>query len=213
MLKFVLALCLSLASCFVQCKEISIKVVTQLNKAIPNFVVALIPKTTSPTSQSDNVVIMDQIDTQFSPHILVIQKNSKVLFPNSDSIKHHVYSFSSAKTFELQLYKELKTQPLLFSESGVVELGCNVHDWMLGYVYVVETPFFAKTNIEGNVVIDVPDGEYQLTVWHPRIQDELSALTRDLSIPIQSAITVRLQKPLLVDLNQYEQESGEFSDY
>jgi hypothetical protein len=95
-------------------------------------------------------------------------------FPNSDSIKHHVYSFSKAKTFELQLYKELNAEPLLFSTQGSVELGCNIHDWMLGYIFVVDTPYVGKTDMQGNLTLELPDGEYQLDVWHPRIQEEVS---------------------------------------
>jgi hypothetical protein len=156
---------------------------------------------------------MDQVNTQFLPHILVIQKDTQVHFPNSDSIKHHVYSFSQAKTFELQLYKELNANPLLFSTLGSVELGCNIHDWMLGYIYVVDTPYFGKTDIKGNLIFDLPSGEYQLDVWHPRIQDKFSSLSRQLILPGESEIRIILGSPLLPDVNQYEEISGEFSDY
>jgi hypothetical protein len=84
---------------------------------------------------------------------------------------------------------------------------------MLGYIFVVDTPYFAKTDIKGHVTFDVPDGEYQLDVWHPRIQDEFSSLTKQLTLPGESEIEIILGSPLLPDLNQYEDESGEFSDY
>lgn len=178
-----------------------------------NVVVYLTPKNPRPSNIANKVEIMDQVNTQFLPHILAIQKDSQVRFPNSDSIKHHVYSFSQAKTFELQLYKELHADPLLFSSIGSVELGCNIHDWMLGYIFVVDTPYFGKTDIKGHLMLDLPDGEYQLDVWHPRIQDKLSALSRQLVLPVESDIKIILGASLLPDVNQYEEISGEFSDY
>jgi plastocyanin len=213
MSKFILALSILSSTFFAQSKQISVSVLSELNMEVANVVVYLTPKNLKQNNTTNEIAIMDQVNTQFLPHILAIQKDTQVRFPNSDSIKHHVYSFSPAKTFELQLYKELHADPLLFSTLGSVELGCNIHDWMLGYIFVVDTPYFGKTDIKGNLTLDVPDGEYQLDVWHPRIQDKLSTLSRNLTLPGESEIKILLGSPLLPDVNQYEQVSGEFSDY
>jgi plastocyanin len=213
MSKFVLALTIIFITFLAQSKQISVSLLTELDMEVGNVVVYLTSKNPTKSNPSNDVAIMDQVDTQFSPHILVIQKDTKVHFPNSDSVKHHVYSFSKAKTFELQLYKELQADPLLFSKLGSVELGCNIHDWMLGYIFVVDTPYFGKTDIKGNITFEIPDGEYQLDVWHPRIQDKLSSLSRQITVPIKSDIKVILGSPLLPDVNQYEDVSSEFSDY
>ncbi|WP_339726136.1 methylamine utilization protein [uncultured Paraglaciecola sp.] len=213
MLKFIIALTLLSAAFFVQSKQLSINVLTQQNMQVGNVVVYLTPKNPQVSPVANKIEIMDQVNTQFLPHILAIQKDTQVRFPNSDSIKHHVYSFSKAKTFELQLYKELQADPLLFSNIGAVELGCNIHDWMLGYIFVVDTPYFGQTDSHGKVTLEVPEGEYQLDVWHPRIQDKLSALSRQVISPTESDIQVILASPLLPDVNQYEEISGEFSDY
>jgi plastocyanin len=213
MSKFILALSIIFITFLAQSKQISVSLLTELDMEVGNVVVYLTSKNPTKSNPSNDVAIMDQVDTQFSPHILVIQKNTKVHFPNSDSVKHHVYSFSKAKTFELQLYKELQADPLLFSKLGSVELGCNIHDWMLGYIFVVDTPYFGKTDIKGSITFEIPDGEYQLDVWHPRIQDKLSSLSRQITVPIKSDIKVILGSPLLPDVNQYEDVSSEFSDY
>jgi hypothetical protein len=84
---------------------------------------------------------------------------------------------------------------------------------MLGYIFVVDTPYFGKTDINGMLTLDLPDGEYQLDVWHPRIQDKFGSLSRQLTLPIESEIKIILGSPLLPDVNQYEQVSDEFSDY
>jgi plastocyanin len=213
MSKFTLALSIITTSFFAQSKPISVSVLSELNLEVVNVVVYLTPKNSKQSNTPNKIAIMDQVNTQFLPHILAIQKDTQVRFPNSDSIKHHVYSFSPAKTFELQLYKELHADPLLFSTLGSVELGCNIHDWMLGYIFVVDTPYFGKTDINGMLTLDLPDGEYQLDVWHPRIQDKFGSLSRQLTLPIESEIKIILGSPLLPDVNQYEQVSDEFSDY
>jgi len=111
---------------------------------------------------------VDQVDKQFVPYVKPIFVGSTVRFPNSDNIRHQVYSFSPAKRFELPLYAGTGAQPVVFDKPGVVVLGCNIHDWMVGYIYVSETPFFAKTGPLGTAVIsDMPAGEYTVRIWHP----------------------------------------------
>lgn len=110
---------------------------------------------------------LDQKSKEFIPHILPIKTGTAVFFPNSDDIQHHVYSFSPAKRFEIKLYKGTPAQPILFDQPGIAALGCNIHDWMLGFVYVTDTPYFTKTDHAGRWSIDLPTGDYQLSVWHP----------------------------------------------
>lgn len=128
----------------VQALEVLVSVHTQDNQPMPGAVIYLTSEQPLPPVAEDAVAEMDQIKKQFSPHILVVQKGTEVSFPNSDSIQHHVYSFSPAKTFQLQLYKDQSPEPLPFDQQGKVELGCNVHDWMLGYIYVVDTPTLVR---------------------------------------------------------------------
>lgn len=113
--------------------------------------------------------IMDQHDHKFVPHVLVVQAGTEITFPNSDDVSHHVYSFSEAKRFELPLYKGDVYPPVLFDRPGVVVVGCNIHDGMLGYIRVVDTPHFARTNEQGVAVIGgVPSGQYLVEAWTPR---------------------------------------------
>ena len=213
MAKFFLVVLLLSACVFTHAKPLSVNVLTADNQGVANVVVYLTPKTSADIELTNNTSIMDQVNTQFRPHILAIQKGTQVRFPNSDSTKHHVYSFSPAKSFELQLYKEVEADPLLFSKAGLVPIGCNIHDWMLGYILVVDTPYFQKTDSKGHVTLDLPYGDYQLEVWHPRIQDELSRLSSQISHVKESEIDIILQSELLPDHMQYEETSDEFSDY
>jgi plastocyanin len=116
--------------------------------------------------------VMDQQDREFVPYVLPIQTGTTVYFPNHDDLRHQVYSISPAKKFQLPLYKSMPPSPVLFDRPGAVVLGCNIHDWMIAYIYVMETPFFAKTGGDGTVEIrNLPQGTYEVRVWHPLMKD------------------------------------------
>ncbi|MCX4066040.1 methylamine utilization protein [Pseudomonas sp. S1Bt30] len=115
---------------------------------------------------------MDQRSQRFAPHVLAVHTGTQVRFPNSDNIRHQVYSFSTAKRFELRLYEGTPTAPLLFDKPGVVVLGCNIHDWMLGYIYVTDDPHFGVSDAQGRVRLEqLTPGDYRATVWHPQLAD------------------------------------------
>jgi plastocyanin len=119
---------------------------------------------------SDTVAVMDQIDTAFVPHILVVQTGSFVSFPNHDKVSHHVYSFSPTKPFQLDLYRGNSHPPQVFDVPGLVVLGCNIHDSMLGYIYVTESPYFATTDASGTARMSgLPEGDYSIEIWTPRL--------------------------------------------
>ena len=131
----------------------------------------------------------DQRNKEFVPYVLPVQAGTRVLFPNNDNIRHHVYSFSPAKTFELPLYSGTPTSPVLFDKPGVVILGCNIHDWMVGYIYVSESPHFAKTGADGKATLGgLPGGDYTLRVWHPRLEGSEQTTARPLAVPATGAV-------------------------
>ena len=125
---------------------------------------------------------MDQRGSQFTPRVLTVQAGSAVTFPNSDNIRHNVYSFSPAKRFELPLYSGHAAPPLRFDVPGVVALGCNIHDWMVGYIVVLDTPYSAITDAGGNVTLQAPAGDYSLQVWHPQLPAGTPVIRRKLSL-------------------------------
>ncbi|WP_236233110.1 methylamine utilization protein [Pseudomonas tohonis] len=127
--------------------------------------------------------VMDQRDKQFAPYVLAVRTGTAVSFPNSDNIRHHVYSFSPAKRFELRLYQGTPAAPVVFDKPGVVVLGCNIHDWMLGYVYITDDPFFAVTDDTGRLALDLPPGRYVASLWHPQIANMLPVAVGEIEIP------------------------------
>lgn len=112
---------------------------------------------------------MAQRERQFQPHVLVVQTGTAVNFPNFDTVRHHVYSFSQVKTFDIKLYSGTPAEPVLFDKPGIATLGCNIHDKMSAHIVVVDTPLFAKTDAQGLLKLDLPAGEHNLKVWHPRV--------------------------------------------
>lgn len=132
--------------------------------------------------------VVDQVGQEFVPYVKPVYVDSMVSFPNKDNIRHHVYSFSPAKTFELKLYSGTAAPPVLFDVPGAVTLGCNIHDWMIGYIYVADTPFFAKTDKDGVAEIErLPAGEYNVRVWHPDMEESEQATAKHLSLGVQTA--------------------------
>lgn len=121
--------------------------------------------------------IMDQKNRMFIPHVLVVQTGASVAFPNSDDVQHQVYSFSPAKPFQLPLYKGNPPSPIVFEKSGIVSLGCNIHDRMSAWIVVVDTPWFATVG-RGRVELDdLPAGSYTVHVWHPGLRGRIEPQT------------------------------------
>ncbi|HET7525203.1 MAG TPA: methylamine utilization protein [Burkholderiaceae bacterium] len=115
---------------------------------------------------------MVQRQRQFQPHVLVIQTGAAVSFPNFDTVRHHVYSFSATKTFDIKLYTGTPAQPVVFDKPGVATLGCNIHDRMSAHIVVVDTPLFGVSDADGWVRLDLPPGHHRVLFWHPRLGDE-----------------------------------------
>lgn len=114
---------------------------------------------------------MAQQNMQFDPFVLIVPVGADVAFPNLDQVRHHVYSFSPAKTFELKLYGHDETRIVHFDKPGVVALGCNIHDNMIAYIVVVDTPYAAKTDATGQAVIHgAPAGAQTVRLWHPYLR-------------------------------------------
>ncbi|HJX98592.1 MAG TPA: methylamine utilization protein [Chthoniobacterales bacterium] len=115
--------------------------------------------------------IIDQRDKQFVPYVTAVQLGTSIMFPNSDNIRHHVYSFSPAKKFELSLYSGVPAKPVVFDNVGFVTLGCNIHDWMIAYVAVLPTPHFQVTGENGRAMLkNLPAGNYTVQVWQPALK-------------------------------------------
>jgi plastocyanin len=124
--------------------------------------------TTAPASRASGHALIDQINKEFVPLVSVIRVGTEVSFPNSDNIRHSIYSFSAPKPFTTKLYSGKQAPPVVFDKPGIVVLGCNIHDQMAAWIVVVDTPYFAKTSAAGTAALKgLPPGDYRVSVWYP----------------------------------------------
>ncbi len=155
------------------------------------------PAVSPAAAPSSKTAVMDQRNLAFSPPILVVSVGTRVEFPNNDSVSHQVYSFSPAKHFQLPLYKGQFHPPVTFPEPGLVVLGCNIHDSMVGYIVVTAAPYFGTTEASGTLSLkDLPKGDYRLTLWSPYIADAPAALTRTVHLEGDTPVSFDLVSPL-----------------
>lgn len=153
--------------------------------------------------------IVDQVDLEFVPRVAVVRAGTEVRFPNSDDTRHHVYSFSPAKTFELQLYQGNEAPPVEFDRTGLVVLGCNIHDSMRGYIYVVDSQIYGVSDADGRITLPAySEGSAgRLTIWHPDMNRSLSLSLSELRRTGGGALEIQLPFTL-PDAEPEPEESG-----
>jgi len=139
---------------------------------------------------------IDQVDLKFTPPLLVIPAGSSVNFPNSDKVRHQVYSFSEARRFSLPLYSGRPYPPVEFDRPGIVTIGCNIHDQMRAYLYVVEAQYFGRSDAAGTWREDVQPGEYIVQVWYPLARDNRPVIDQKLTVTNGGEVKLRLATPL-----------------
>lgn len=176
---------------------LSVTVQDPQGRAVPGVGVVAVPAVPVPATEPQTAV-MDQVQLKFEPNLLVVRKGTVVSFPNSDDVAHQVYSFSPAKRFELPLYRGQAAQPVTFEQSGLVILGCNIHDSMIGYVYVADSPYFGKTDAQGQIQFNgLADGSYRVLAWSPRFTEANPELAQQVTVTGAANASFRLARPLL----------------
>lgn len=175
-----------------QAANLAVTVVGPDGRPVPDAVVLVRPRGWAATEpiRFPWPMVVEQKDMQFRPYVLIAPVGAEVAFPNHDPYRHHVYSFSPARVFELKLYGHDETRTVRFDRPGVVALGCNIHDDMSAFIRVVDTPFAAKTGADGQAVIrNLPAGPASLAVWHPRIRGGAD-LVREITAPAGGALAL-----------------------
>ena len=175
-----------------------VQVTDKSGAALDNAVVYAEPAIAETKSKAPHVVDIAQRSRRFVPLVTVVQTGTLISFPNYDSIKHHVYSFSAAKMLDLPLYFGKPAAPQLFDKAGTVILGCNIHDRMIAYVQVVNTPYFGTSDAAGTVKLDgLPAGNYQLKAWYYGLPTNQQVMTQSVTLtdgPLNAAFKVNAMK-------------------
>lgn len=197
LLRFAIAFSLGVIAPALQAAALTVSVADNTGKPVADAVVYAIPEGGAPAPARGVTAILDQIDKEFVPFVLPVQVGTQVRFPNQDNIRHNVYSFSPARTFSLELYKGAAAPPVTFDKPGVVVMGCNIHDKMLAYIFVADTPHFARTDAAGTLVLkELPPGRYEVRAWHPRLVDAAESSMQKTSVgagDVKLAFTLALK--------------------
>jgi plastocyanin len=177
-------------------RDLAVLVTTPDGKPLPDAVVMVRPLAGVPRApiKFSWAYEVAQRDLKFSPYVLIVPVGAEVSFPNFDGVKHTVYSYSAAKTFRLKLYGRDMTRVVRLDKPGVVPLGCDIHDTMLAYIRVVDTPYAAKTLATGAAVLrDLPPGPATLTLWHPDSRAANGESVRRIVVPASGPASLTLQ--------------------
>ncbi len=194
---------------------LSVTVVGADGRPVEGAVVLAEPVGTAPRPATGLKASMDQRNLMFVPDVLVVQTGTAVDFPNSDQVRHQVYSFSSARPFQLALYAGRAHAPVVFDHVGLVTLGCNIHDSMVGYIWVTDSPWFGRTNPQGTLQLrDLAPGEYQVRVWHARLAETGPQLQTRMNLADGTTATAnfRLRQPLKAPLMNHGADK-KWADY
>ena len=185
------------------------------NTPLPNMVVYLQPLNDLVLPVSDKVVEIGQLDRAFTPYISVMQLGNHANFQNKDDITHHIYSPVGDNKFSFKIRAGQSKSKNDFQQLGEVAMGCNIHDWMSGYLYIVDTPLFGKTNEQGVVNIAIAQhGEYQLVIWHPHLETETHTMSQTIKWPAIEQLTIKIPHKIGKISEQKNQDDFDFlSDY
>jgi plastocyanin len=182
--------------------DLTFTVIDEQGQPLKQAVVAITSPSIAAANTAPVVHVLDQVNKRFVPDIIAINKDDSIRFPNSDDIRHHVYSFSTTHTFELPLYSGEPENPVQFRNAGMVIVGCNIHDRMKGYIYILEDSRHAISTAGKATFTNLPTEALTVTVYHPQAVSEPA-----LTITLQPNELATLQ-PLKITLNPIEPKSG-----
>jgi plastocyanin len=185
---------------------LSVRVIDATGRPVRDAVVTLYPSGGAARApHGGGKFAVAQQNLQFRPFLTIVPVGADVSFPNLDPTKHHVYSFSAAKKFELKLFAKDQSRTVHFDKPGVVALGCNIHDQMSAFIVVTDSAWTARTNGQGMVTFaDAPNAPARLTVWHPYLRAPGGQLQQAVAPAQRSAgFQVRLRPPPAMPMTDY----------
>jgi plastocyanin len=177
---------------------LAVRVVDASGLPVRDAVVTLYPAGSAARAPSaGGRFVVSQQNLQFHPFLTIVPVGADVSFPNLDPTKHHVYSFSPAKRFELKLFARDQSRTVRFDRAGVVALGCNIHDAMSAFIVVTDSAWTARTNAQGIAAFgNAPNAPGRVTVWHPFLRAPGGTLQQAIAPTQRSAnFMVRLRPP------------------
>lgn len=194
---------------------IEVQVMSVENKPLADMVVYIEPLAGQVVPSTQAEISIGQRDKSFTPYISVIQRHQKVSFVNHDDITHHIYSVDSDNKFDFKIKAGKANAEQRFEKSAEIAMGCNIHDWMSGYLLVLDTPYFAKTDSSGTAHISlVQKGRYKVVVWHPQLSSVNNRMEQEAVFEVNTNLALKLQHAMVDIPEQENDDDFEFlSDY
>jgi plastocyanin len=186
--------------------ELSVTVSSATGAAVEGAVIIAEPRRGGPRPRAGQKAVMDQRNLMFVPEVLIVPTGTAVDFPNSDQVRHQVYSFSGAKKFELALYAGRPQAPVIFERAGLVTLGCNIHDNMLGYIWVTDSPWYGQSDASGRLQLrDLAAGEYTVRIWHALLNESGPQLEQHINVTDNQVTTASFsfKRPLRAPMHNH----------
>jgi plastocyanin len=183
---FAFILALALAPAVGRAGDLSLTVRDAAGRPVQHAVVTVHPAQGAPRApiRFPWPMTVAQKDVQFTPFVLIVPVGAVVAFPNQDKVRHHVYSFSAGNKFELKLYGREENRSVTFKAAGVAAIGCNIHDQMVGFIKVVDTPYAIKTGADGVATISgLPAGSATVRIWHPSLKAKDNEISMAVTAP------------------------------
>ncbi len=195
--------------------ELEVQVLSASGEPLENMVVYAVPLDDQQLPATDKVISVGQKGKSFAPYVSVSQAGNSVLFDNQDDITHHIYSVDSDARFSFKIKAGEKRLQNGLNQPGEVAMGCNIHDWMSGYLLLVDTPVFGKTSAAGTLSLETPEpGRYQVTVWHPQLKADNNRESQVVNLQADATVTARLVGGMDAAPSQESDDDFDFlSDY
>ena len=176
--------------------ELTLHLNEKKNLPLDGTIVELVGHDLVSAPQNDHVI--NQINKDFDPPISIVPKGSTILLLNEDSFKHHIYSLSKGNQFDIPLFSKPSQKEVLLNNHGIVKMGCNIHDWMISYVYVNESDLVKEVSKSPVTFSGLSAGEYQVRVWNPRFRNTKRIIRYDLTLvdgqPNEITLDLKLRK-------------------
>jgi len=201
-----LALALAGAASPLAAAPLAVRVVGSSGRPVRGAVVTFHPAgSAARVPRAAGRFVVSQRNLKFQPFLSIVPAGADVSFPNLDPTKHHVYSFSPAKRFELKLFARDQSRTVRFDKPGIVALGCNIHDAMSAFIFVTDTAWTARTNAQGVAAFnDAPNAPGRVTVWHPYLRAPGGTAEQGIAAGRRSvSFSIRLRAPPSMPMSDY----------
>ena len=136
-------------------------------------------------SKPDSGSLLNQKGCTFLPYLQVMKQSEEITVLNSDPVLHNIHTYEVIGTVKRTFFNVAQPeQGSKFSKEikprrgHVIKIECDAHDFMHGWMYVIDHPYYTVVGKDGNFTIDnIPPGTYKVKAWHPTLGEREASVT------------------------------------